>query len=145
MTGVRRRVRLDTSGALGLPLAATVTVRGFLTSSDGSLPAYEQTMIGGGLATRGFRRGYRVGDNAAGASLSLARPFGSPLQLVRHGLRTFVDWGATYDAGTKLADARFDRGAGVGWFANLMALNAYVDVGKGTGGWRVHVRFGTGF
>lgn len=145
VTGVRRRVRLDASGALGLPLASTITVRGFLTSSDGSLPAYEQTMIGGGLATRGYRRGYRVGDNAAGASVSLARPFGSPLQVVRHGVRAFVDWGATYDAGTKLDDARFDRGAGVGWFANLMALNAYVDVGHGDAGWRVHVRFGTGF
>lgn len=145
VTGVRRRVRLDAAGALGLPLASTITVRGFLTSSDGALPPYEQTMIGGGLATRGYRRGYRVGDNAAGASIALARPFGSPLQVVRHGIRAFVDWGATYDAGTKLGDASFDRGAGVGWFANLMALNAYVDVGHGDAGWRVHVRFGTGF
>ena len=64
---------------------------------------------------------------------------------MRHGLRTFVDWGAVYDAGTKVGDAWFDRGAGVGWFANLMALNAYVDVGRGNGQWRLHVRFGTGF
>jgi hemolysin activation/secretion protein len=120
-------------------------VRGFLTSADGALPRYEQVMIGGGLATRGYRRGYRVGDNAAGASLTLARPFGSPLDVVRHGLRTFVDWGAVYDAGTNVGDASFDRGAGIGWFANVMAINAYVDVGRGQGQWRVHVRFGTGF
>lgn len=145
VTGVRRRVRGDAAVALGLPFKAAITVRGFLTSVDGALPRYEQTFIGGGLATRGYRRGYRVGDNAAGASVTLARPFGSPLDVVRHGVRTFVDWGATYDAGTKLGDAAFDRGAGVGWFANLMAVNAYVDVGRGNGQWRVHVRFGTGF
>jgi outer membrane protein assembly factor BamA len=145
VTGVRRRTRADASAALALPLGSAITVRGFHTSADGALPRYEQTMIGGGLATRGYRRGYRVGDNAAGASITLARPFGSPLDLVRHGVRAFVDWGATYDAGTKLGDASFDRGAGVGWFANLMAVNAYVDVGRGNGEWRVHVRFGTGF
>ena len=145
VTGVRRRLRADASAALGLPFAATLTARGFLTSSDRALPPYEQTMIGGGLATRGYRRGYRIDDNAAGASLTLARAFGSPLQVVRHGVRAFVDWGAVYAAGTAVADAAFDRGAGLGWFANLMALNAYVDVGRARGDWRVHVRFGTGF
>ncbi len=145
ITGLRRRARADAAAALGLPFASALIVRGFLTSSDGALPRYEQAMIGGGLATRGYRRGYRVGDNAAGASVTLARPFGSPLDVVRHGLRAFVDWGAVYNAGTKLGDATFDRGAGIGWFANLMAVNAYVDVGRGNGEWRVHVRFGTGF
>lgn len=145
VTGVRRRLRADVSGALGLPLAATVTARGFITSSDGALPLYEQAMIGGGLATRGYRRGYRIDDNAAGASLTLARAFGSPVDIVRHGVRVFVDWATVYDAGMKVSDASFDRGAGIGWFANLMAINAYVDAGKGADGWRVHVRFGTGF
>ena len=145
VTGIRRRVRADASAALGLPFGSALTARGFLTSADGALPRYEQAMIGGGLATRGYRRGYRVGDNAAGASITLARPFGSPLDVVRHGLRTFVDWGTVYDAGTNVGDAAFDRGAGLGWFANLMAVNAYVDVGRGNGQWRVHVRFGTGF
>lgn len=145
VTGVRRRLRADASAAVGLPLGSAVTVRAFITSADGALPRYEQTMIGGGLATRGYRRGYRVGDNAAGASVSLAYPFGSPLAIVRHGVRTFIDWGAAYDAGTKVGDATFDRGIGVGWFANLMAVNAYVDAGRANGKWRVHVRFGTGF
>ena len=107
VTGIRRRARADASAALGLPFGSALTVRGFLTSADGALPRYEQAMIGGGLATRGYRRGYRVGDNAAGASVTLARPFGSPLDVVRHGLRTFVDWGAVYDAGTN--DGRRQR------------------------------------
>ena len=145
VAGIRRRVRADASAALGLPFGSALTVRGFLTSADGALPRYEQAMIGGGLATRGYRRGYRAGDNAAGASISLARPFGSPLDVVRHGLRTFVDWGAVYDAGTNVGDASFDRGAGLGWFANVMAINAYIDVGRGNGQWRMHARFGTGF
>ena len=145
VTGVRRRLRADWSAAVGLPFKAAVTLRGFLTTADGALPPYEQTMIGGGLATRGYRRGYRVGDNAAGGSITLARPFGSPLDLARHGVRTFVDWGTAYAAGTELGDADVDRGVGVGWFANLMAVNVYVDAGRANGRWRAHVRFGTGF
>lgn len=146
VTGVRRRTRVDAYGALGLPLKAALTGRVFQVSSDGSLPPYEQTMIGGMLATRGYRRGFRIGDNAVGASLSLARPFGSPLNSVRTGLRVFVDWAGVYDAGTKWQDATVDRGVGIGWFANLVAVNAYVDVGRNQDGrWRAHVRFGTGF
>ncbi len=145
VTGIRRRVRVDGSAALGLPLGSALTLRGFLVSADGALPRYEQTMIGGGMATRGYRRGFRVDDNAAGVSLTWAYAFGSPLATVRHGVRTFVDWGAVYAAGTKLDRATFDRGAGVGWFANLLAVNAYLDVGRGQGQWRAHVRFGTGF
>lgn len=145
VTGVRRRTRVDAAAALGLPFGSALTVRGFHTAADGALPRYEQTMIGGGLATRGYRRGYRIGDNAAGASLTWSLPLNSPVSVVRHGVRGFVDWAAAYDHGTSASDATFDRGAGVGWFANLMAVNAYVDVGKGNGRWRVHVRFGTGF
>lgn len=146
VTGIRRRVRADASVAVGAPLGSAVILRGFQTSTDGTLPPYEQTMIGGGVALRGYRRGYRIGDNAAGASLTLARPFGSPLASIRHGLRIFVDWAAVYDAGTKVGDATFDRGIGVGWFANLAAVNAFVDVGRSRDGrWRAHVRFGTGF
>lgn len=146
VAGIRRRTKVDAYGALGLPFQAALTGRVFQVSADGSLPSYEQTMIGGILATRGYRRGYRVGDNAVGASLSLARPFGSPLTSVRTGLRVFVDWAGVYDAGTSWQDASIDRGVGVGWFANLIAVNAYVDVGRSQEGrWRAHVRFGTGF
>lgn len=144
-TGTRQRTRLDFSAAVAVPARAAVTVRGFVTTTNGTLPPYEQTMIGGGLATRGYRRGYRVGDNAIGWSVTLARPFASPLNVVRHGLRTFVDWATVYDAGTLTSEAAVDRGIGVGWFANLMAVNAYVDAGRANGKWRVHVRFGTGF
>lgn len=146
VTGVRRRTRVDAYGALGLPFKAALTGRVFQVSSDGALPPYEQAMIGGIVATRGYRRGYRVNDNAVGASLSLARPFGSPLASARTGLRVFVDWAGVYEAGTKWQDAAVDRGYGVGWFANLVAVNAYVDVGRNRDGrWRVHVKFGTGF
>jgi hypothetical protein len=146
VTGVRRRTRADASAAIGIPFGSAVVLRGFHTTSNGALPAYEQTMIGGWMATRGYRRGYRIADNAAGASITLARPFGSPLASIRHGLRAFVDWAAVYDAGTKVGDATFDRGIGVGWFANLAAVNAFVDFGRSRDGrWRAHVRFGTGF
>ena len=66
-----------------------------------------QALDGAGLDIYAGEVHALVGDNAAGASVSLAYPFGSPLAVVRHGVRTFVDWGAVYDAGTKLADARY--------------------------------------
>jgi outer membrane protein assembly factor BamA len=146
VTGVRRRTRADASIAIGAPFNSAIVLRGFHVSADGAVPPYEQTMIGGWRALRGYPRGYRVADNAAGASASWARPFGSPLASMRHGIRLFADWAAAYDAGTKLENASFDRGVGVGWFANLAIVNVYVDVGRNQDGrWRTHVRFGTGF
>ena len=104
-TGLRRQHRADANVALGLFAGSALTLRAFQTSANGSLPAYEQAMIGGGPSLRGHRVGYRVDDNAAGASASWALPVGSPLSVARTGVRLFADWAAAYPAGTSWRDA----------------------------------------
>lgn len=144
-TGGRRRLRLNGHVALGLPAGSALTLGAFQTSADGALPVYEQAMIGGGASLRGYRVGYRVSDNAAGASASWALPLGSPLNVVRTGVRLFADWAAVYQAGTKWQDAAYDRGLGAGWFAQAPGFTLGLDVARGRDQWRAHFRMGTRF
>lgn len=141
----RRRHRLDANAALGLIGSATLSGRVFQVASDGPLPRFEQAWVGGASSLRGYRAGYRVDDNAAGATLTLAQPLGSPMNLARIGVRAFVDWAAVYPAGTSWQDAAYDRGIGGGVFANLTAVTFAVDVARGRNDTRVHVRMGTRF
>jgi outer membrane protein assembly factor BamA len=143
--GSRRRHRLDANAAVGLVRGSVLSARVFQVSSDGPLPAYEQAFIGGVATIRGFRPGYRVSDNAAGASTAWTLPFGSPLAVARTGVRVFVDWAGVYAAGSSWRDASFDRGAGAGAFATVGAFTIGVDVARGGQRTRVHVRAGTRF
>ena len=115
-------------------------------SANGPLPRFEQAWIGGGNWLRGYPAGVRVDDNAAGASLSLAYPLGSPLNWARVGVRAFVDWAAVYPAGTSWGDASYDRGVGGGVFASVTAVTLGLDVARSDDGHtRVHFRLGTRF
>lgn len=144
-TGVRRRHTVDAHAAVGLMAGSALTVRVFQMSASGALPAYEQAFIGGGPSLRGYRRGYRVSDNAAGASASWAMPVGSPLDVARTGVRVFADWAGVYDAGTSWRDAEYDRGIGAGVFAQAAAFTTGVDLARGNGRWRLHFQMGTKF
>ncbi|HUU32523.1 MAG TPA: hypothetical protein VMW48_00605 [Vicinamibacterales bacterium] len=143
--GVRRRHRVDGHVALGLPAGSALTLSAFQLSSDGALPGYEQAMIGGGPSLRGYRVGYRVSDNAAGASASWALPLGSPLNVARTGVRLFADWAGVYQAGTNWQAAAYDRGLGAGWFAHAPGFTLGLDVARGRDQWRAHFRMGTRF
>lgn len=144
-TGVRRRHRIDGHVAVGLVAGSALTLSAFQISADGALPAYEQAMVGGGPSLRGYRLGYRVADNAAGASASWALPLGSPLHMARIGVRLFADWAGVYQAGTKWQDAAYDRGVGAGWFAQAPGFTLGLDVARGRDQWRAHFRMGTRF
>jgi hypothetical protein len=144
-TGVRRRHHVDAHVAVGLLAGSALTLRAFQISADGALPAYEQAMIGGGPWLRGHRLGYRVSDNAAGASASWAVPLGSPLNVARTGVRVFADWAGVYRAGASWRDASYDRGVGVGVFAQAAAFTTGVDLARGDNRWRLHFRMGTRF
>lgn len=144
-TGVRRRHTIDAHVAVGLMAGSALTVSAFQVSASGALPAYEQAFIGGGPSLRGYRRGYRAADNAAGVSASLAMPVGSPLDVARLGVRLFADWAGVYAAGISWRDAGYDRGIGAGVFAQAAAFTSGVDVARGHGQWRLHFRMGTTF
>jgi outer membrane protein assembly factor BamA len=142
----RVRQRIDGNAALGLFRGSALIGRVFQVSADDTLPPFEQTWIGGAASLRGFRAGYRVDDNAAGASVTYAYPLGSPLNLARFGLRTFVDWAAVYPAKTSWQDAAYDRGIGGGVFFSATAVSLSLDVAwSDTGNVRGHFRMGTRF
>jgi hemolysin activation/secretion protein len=141
----RRRHTVDANGAVGLFGGSSLSARVFQVSASGALPEYEQAWIGGATSLRGYRAGYRVDDNAAGASVALTRPFGSPMAILRTGLRVFVDWAAVYPAGTSWRDASYDRGIGAGAFATLGSFTVGLDVARGGDKTRVHFRAGTRF
>jgi outer membrane protein assembly factor BamA len=141
----RRRHTLDVNAAVGLFSGSSLSARVFQVSASGALPEYEQTWIGGAATLRGYRAGYRVDDNAAGASVAWTRPFGSPMAVARTGLRVFVDWAAVYGAGTSWRDGSYDRGVGGGAFATIGSFTVGLDVARGRDKTRVHFRAGTRF
>jgi outer membrane protein assembly factor BamA len=141
----RRRHRFDASAAIALFRGSALTARVFQVSADGPLPPFERQWIGGASSLRGFPAGARVDDNAAGGTLTWALPLGSPLNLARVGVRTFVDWAAVYPAETSWRDASFDRGAGGGVFLTATAFTLAIDVARGRDDTRVHLRVGTRF
>lgn len=142
--GARRRHVLDANGAVGLFKGTALSARVFQTSADGPLPPFEQAWIGGAATVRGYKAGYRVADNAAGASLAYTKPFGSALSIAHVGLRAFVDWAAVYAAGTSWRDASYDRGIGAGAFATAGSFVIGLDVARGRDQTRVHLRIGLG-
>jgi len=140
------RPRADLRGYLGLPARFVFVVRGLYQGASDPLPPWEQPMLGGTASLRGFRVGYRYGDQLASVSAELRHPLSSPLSLVKMGWAVFTDAGTTYAAHTSLADARFDQGVGAGVFLTAPVLSLRVDVAHGiSAGTRGHVSIGVRF
>ena len=140
------RPRADLRGYLGLPARFVFVVRGLYQGASDPLPPWEQPMLGGTASLRGFRVGYRYGDQLASVSAELRHPLSSPLSLVKMGWAVFTDAGTTYAAHTSLADTRFDQGVGAGVFLTAPVLSLRVDVAHGiSAGTRGHVSIGVRF
>jgi len=108
-----RRLMSDVRGYLGVgPIV--LGIREQTITSDSPLPPSEQPLLGGGDTLRGYRAGYRVGDNLAALSTEVRLPINSPLSVGRFGVKTFVDWGTTWASAARLADQKWDRGIGGG-------------------------------
>ena len=133
---------LDARGYAGLPGQSVLVVRALREGSDGPLPSYLKSMLGGMPNLRGFRRGVAVGDTLTAASLEVRTPLNSPLRIARMGVTAFVDVGTTYDTGGHLSDQKLEQsiGGGVWLAAAVLRLNLVVAHGLG-GTTRVH--FGT--
>jgi outer membrane protein assembly factor BamA len=140
------RYTLDGQAYLGLIGSSVLALRARTETADGPLPVYERALVGGFGSLRGFRAGAFTGDNAANASVELRLPFHSPLRLGQTGLKIFGDAGAAYEHGVALADARFEYGAGGGWYLRVPLFQLEVDVAYGfDSGTRVHVMAGFKF
>jgi hemolysin activation/secretion protein len=136
----------DVRGYVGLIGSSVLALRVTTTQANVPLPAYEQALLGGASLLRGYRFGYRIGDNLAAASAEVRVPITSPLSFGKLGLRAFVDAGSVYAHGTKLEDSSFDRGIGAGVFITAPVFRMSLDVAwPRTGSPRWHFGMGVAF
>lgn len=140
------RYRAEVRAYKGVIRQAVLSVRWQYAGADGSLPAYERSLLGGATSLRGYRTGKYSGDNLMAGSLELRVPLSSPLGISRAGFTVFTDIGTVWDHGTRLDDARVRRGVGGGLFllASVFQLNLDVAVSQGSGA-RVHLSTGLQF
>ena len=99
-------------------------MRGLSVSANPRCRPTNTILLGGAANLRGYRAGYQANDNLAAASVELRIPITSPLSIGRFGVKAFVDWGAAYAYGEKMADQVFERGIGGGAYLH-MTLSAY--------------------
>ena len=136
----------DARGYIGLVRSTVLALRGQLVRSDGPLPQAEQPLLGGADTLRGYRAGHRVGDSLAALSAELRVPLNSPLRVSQFGVKGFIDAGTVWNAGTSLADQRFDRGVGAGVFLGAAVAMLDLDVAWPQDGKpRVHFSMGISF
>jgi outer membrane protein assembly factor BamA len=143
--GPVNRAGIDVRGYVGVIGSTVLALRATTTQSDAPLPPYEQLLLGGTASLRGFRFGYRAGDNLAALSAELRVPITSPMNLGRFGFKTFVDWGTVYAHGDKLSDQPFDRGIGGGVFLTATVIRMGLDVAWPQGNSKPRWHFGLGF
>lgn len=136
------RTELEARGYVGLLGQAVLAVGVQRKDSSQSLPPYVQPILGGMSSVRGFAAGSAVGDTLAAGSLELLVPLTSPLSFGTLGVSAFVDAGAVYDKGQRLADQRFRRGAGGAVWFSAAFVRAYLAVAHGIGG-STRTHFGT--
>jgi outer membrane protein assembly factor BamA len=134
------RTDLDARGYLGLVGQNILSVRAQRLDADRPLPPYLQPLLGGMATVRGFRSGTAAGDTLVATSAELIVPLTSPLNIGKIGVSAFVDYGAAYPKGARLADQTMKRGAGGSvWFsAAFFRMNVAVAHGRGAST-RVHV------
>jgi outer membrane protein assembly factor BamA len=140
------RQTADLRGYVGLFRSTVLAVRGLSVTSDAALPPYEDSLLGGAPNLRGFDAGYKADDNIAAVSGEIRVPLTSPLSVGRFGIKAFVDAGAAYPFGAKLADQVFEYGVGGGAYLHLTLLSISLDVARSQhGNWRAHFGMGVTF
>ncbi len=124
-----RRTTVDARGYLGLVGQTVLAVRGQHVVSSRALPAYEQALLGGAAALRGWDVATRYGDNLAAGSAELLLPISTRLSLARTGVKLFVDAGTAYRAGESLRDQVWQYGYGLGAFIHATVFTLGIDAG----------------
>jgi outer membrane protein assembly factor BamA len=140
-----RRLTFDGRGYVGLFRQIVLAVRAQSITSSDPLPPFEKALVGGMPSLRGWDVGSAAGDNLAAASAEILMPLTSPLQqFAKLGVKVFYDVGASYDAGQRLEDQRFEAGYGAGVFLNATVFTFGLDLGwrEGRGTPNAHVQLG---
>ena len=131
--GAIGRTELAGSAYLGLLGQSVLAVGVQRQDSSRPLPAYMRPLLGGMTSVRGFAAGSEVGDTLAAGSLELLLPITSPMSFGKLGVSAFVDAGAIYDKGERMADQRFRQGYGGAVWFNAAFVRAYLAVAHGAG------------
>lgn len=140
-----RRLTFDGRGYLGLFRQVVLALRGQSITSPDPLPPFEQALLGGAPSLRGWDVGSSAGDNLAAASAEIVMPLTSPLsQFAKLGVKVFYDVGATYAAGQRMEEQRFEAGYGAGVFLHATVFTFGLDLGwrEGRGTPNAHVQLG---
>jgi hypothetical protein len=139
--GAANRMELEARGDIGLVGQPILVLSALKDDADRPLPSFLRPLLGGSANLRGFSAGTAAGDTLVAASAELLVPLSSPLSVGKFGVNAFVDTGAAYDKGERLADQAMRTGVGGGvWFAAAflrVGLGAAHGIGAGT-----HVYFG---
>lgn len=144
--GRANRQTADVQGYVGLFGQTVLALRGLSVTADAHLPPYEQSLLGGAANLRGYDAGYKADDNLAAVSAELRIPLTSPLNIGRFGVKAFVDAGAAYPLGAKMADQNFERGIGGGVYLHLTVISMSLDVARSQAGTtRFHFGLGVTF
>jgi hypothetical protein len=137
---------VDVAGYLPGPGTSTIVLRGLRDGVDRTVPPFLKILRGRESTLRGFRAGTAAGDIITAGTVEWRQPINSPLNIVKVGIRAFVDVGAVYDVGTRFLDQRLDRGIGGGVWATATVIRLSVDVAHGSSGsTRVVVNSGLSF
>ena len=137
------RVEIDANGYIGLYRGIVLALRAQREDISEPAPDFYKSILGGSRNLRGFRAGHAVGDTLTAGSAEIRIPLSSALRVARVGTSVFFDAGAVYDKGERLADQKWERGAGGGvWLtAPLFRISFMVARGLGSG---TRVHFGAG-
>jgi outer membrane protein assembly factor BamA len=135
------RTRLDARGYLGLVRQTVLVVRVVRESSNGPLPAYQRSLLGGWSSLRGFKAGSFTGDTLVAGSAELRIPLNSPVSFGKIGVSAFVDAGTAYEHGQRLSDQTRHTGIGGSGWITVGPLRLSLSVAHGLGA-STRVNFG---
>jgi outer membrane protein assembly factor BamA len=137
--GSNDRSELEGRGYIGLLGQSVLVARVLRTEARRPLPPYLQAMLGGAANVRGFKAGTAVGDTLFASSAELRLPLNSPLDFAKIGVSAFVDTGAVYNKGERLADQTFRTGIGGSVWVSAAFVRFNIAVAHGVGSsTRVH-------
>jgi outer membrane protein assembly factor BamA len=133
-------VVLEVAGYAGIIGQSVIVARALREDASGSLPLYLRPLLGGMDNLRGFAAGSANGDALVSGSLELRTPLSSPLNFAKLGVSAFVDAGAAYAEGERLADQAIKVGYGGSVWLSAAFIRLSVAVGHGVNeSTRVHV------
>jgi outer membrane protein assembly factor BamA len=137
------RTRLDGRGYVGLIGQSFVKLEAVREDANRRLPPYLRSLLGGWSNLRGFEAGSWTGDTLVTGSIELVLPLTSAIRVGKFGVSAFVDTGAAYDKGERLAEQTLRTGIGGSTWITVPGFRMSFAVARGRGA-STRAHFGIG-